>query len=980
MKTWKTVFIVFGIFLVLSVISGMAYLCNPKENAPDMQSDEARHASAVGQCETQQAVINSKSQISNTTLEKEDFAQKTRKLQMPFIANNGQVDERVEFYAKTFGGTVFVTKDGEIVYALPKTEKSECRLGEAERTQQAANPQSKNPSNPPNPKSAIQNLKSGVALREEFVGARVKTIQGEDPSVTKVNYFKGNDPSKWKTNVSTYDIVSLGDIYDGIELKLKAYGNNVEKLFCVKPKSNPDQIKVQLSGAKSITVNEEGQLAVETELGPVKFTKPIAYQEIDGKRVEVAVEYRIQDVGWVKSVLSFVEGRSAPNPPPTPDSGGQPSVPLTEGDEGGGFALLNPSCLCALIQDNRASSIVHPASWIVDHAVNSQLPNSQTPQLIYGFTVASYDRTKDLIIDPLLASTYLGGISYNRGNSLALDTSGNVYVTGYTSSFNFPTTSGAYDTSYSGGVYADVFVSKLDSELTSLLASTFLGGGDYDWGYSLALDASGNVYVTGYTKSYEFPTTSGAYDTSYNGDWDDPYYDVFVSKLDGGLTSLLASTFLGGSDHDYGYSLTLDTSGNVYVTGEAYSKDFPTTSGAYDTSYNTGYGADVFVSKLDGGLTSLLASTYLGGSNTDVGNSLTLDTSGNVYVTGYTESANFPTTSGAYDTSNNTGYSGYGADVFISKLDGGLTSLLASTYLGGSYWDEGQSLALDTSGHVYVTGDTSSSTDFPTTSGAYDTSFNGNDYWTVDVFVSKLDGGLTSLLSSTYLGGSGSDYSNSLALDTSGNVYVTGDASSDFPTTSGAYDSSIGNAFVSKLNGELTSLLSSTYLGGSSSNYCRSLALDTSGNIYVTGYTKSSDFPTTSGAYDTSLDGDFDAFVSKLDSNLSASATTPTPTPTSGCEVSEIMLSENKLTLNVGTSKGVIVKLTGKDGCIPDGVTIKTEINTAGRKRISVSPESAEANDSGETTFIITAKKKGSALLTFKSDGMKKKLMVKVKK
>jgi len=923
MKTWKMVFIVSGIVLVLSVIAGMAYLCNPQRNAPDMQSDGVKHSSWAGQCETQQS--NPKSEIQNlsltstgdTALEEEEFTQKTRKLQMPFIANNGQVDEQVEFYAKTFGGTVFVTRDGEIVYALPKTEKSECRLGEAERTQQAAL-QSKTHSNSPNPKSAIQNLsstsigdlKSGVALREEFLGARVKTIQGEDPSVIKVNYFKGNDPSKWKTNVSTYDIVSLGDVYDGIELKLKAYGDNVEKLFCVKPKSNPDQIKVQLSGAKSITVNEEGQLEVETELGYVKFTKPIAYQEIDGKRAAVECEYMIADCGMQNA----------------------------------------------------------------EYKTNPQ-SEFRNPQLEYGFKVAAYDKTKDLIIDPLLASTYLGGISYNRGNSLALDTSGNVYVTGYTSSFNFPTTSGAYDTSYSGGVYADVFVSKLDRELTSLLASTFLGGNDYDYGYSLILDASGNVYVTGYTKSYDFPTTGGAYDTSFNGDWDDDYYDVFVSKLDGGLTSLLASTYLGGSAHDYGYYLTLDTSGNVYVTGEAWSNDFPTTSGAYDTSFNTGYGADVFVSKLDGGLTSLLASTYLGGSNTDVGNSLTLDTSGNVYVTGYTESANFLTTSGAYDTSNNGS-----SDVFVSKLDGGLTSLLASTYLGGSYWDEGQSLALDTSGHVYVTGDTSSSTDFPTTIGAYDTSFNGNDYWTVDVFVSKLDGGLTSLLASTYLGGPSSEYCHSLTLDTSGNVYITGDAGSDFPTTSGAYDSSIGNAFVSKLNGELTSLLASTYLGGSSSNYCRSLALDTSGNVYVTGYTKSSDFPTTIGAYDTSLDGDFDAFVSKLDSNLSASATTPIPTPTSGCEVGEITLSENKLTLSVGTSKDVTVTLTGKDGCIPEGVTIKTEINTAGRKRISVSPENVRANDSGDPTFIITAKKKGSALLTFKSDGMKKKLIVKVKK
>ena len=247
----------------------------------------------------------------------------------------------------------------------------------------------------------------------------------------------------------------------------------------------------------------------------------------------------------------------------------------------------------------------------------------------------------------------------------------------------------------------DVFVSKLNSGLTSLLASTYLGGSNYEvlWqvGISLTLDTSGNVYVTGYTYSSNFPTTSGAYDTSFNG-----YYDVFVSKLDGGLTSLLASTFLGGSDFDSGYSLALDTSGNVYVTGYTSSTDFPTTSGAYDTSFNGGYN-DVFVSKLNSGLTSLLASTFLGGSGYDYGNSLTLDTSGNVYVTGWTDSTDFPTTSGAYDTSYNGGGVSVG-DVFVSKLDSGLTSLLASTYLGGSGSDLGNSLTLDTSGNVYVTG------------------------------------------------------------------------------------------------------------------------------------------------------------------------------------------------------------------------------------------------------------------------------------
>jgi hypothetical protein len=194
-----------------------------------------------------------------------------------------------------------------------------------------------------------------------------------------------------------------------------------------------------------------------------------------------------------------------------------------------------------------------------------------------------------------------------------------------TTSTDFPTTSGAYDTSHDGGYGGDVFVSKLNSGLTSLLASTYLGGSGGDQGNSLTLDTSGNVYVTGYTESTNFPTTSGAYDTSY-----DDYYDVFVSKLNSGLTSLLASTYLGGSDDDYGKSLTLDTSGNVYVTGYTKSSDFPTTSGAYDTSYNGGY-YDVFVLKLDGNLSADITCTAE--SITAAPNKLTIRKNGNGDVT-----------------------------------------------------------------------------------------------------------------------------------------------------------------------------------------------------------------------------------------------------------------------------------------------------------------------------------------------------------
>ncbi len=840
----------------------------------------------ASQGDPQSAIQNlSSTEIVEPKLDKAAFAQKTKKLQIPFTANNGQVDDRVRFYANTFCGTVFVTKEGEIVYSLPNNSsdvETQCLASSMHSPNGIHNARcmiqdTRNTSSITDRLSCILHHESnipyctncllaclakhtrrdtqGVAIKETLVGGRFQEITGNEKAVTKVCYFKGNDPSQWKTNISTYDVVSLGEVYDGIELKLKAYGNNVEKLFCVKSGANPEQIKISLSGiqtsgnppplspsvrgaggcpplagaggglgARGLWVNEHGALVAETELGAVKFTKPVAYQEINGKRVDVSVEYRIQK------------------------------------------SELNPK---STIQNLSSTSI-------------------RDPQLEYGFKVASYDRTKDLIIDPLLASTFLGGSVNDYGYSLALDTSGNVYVAGRTTSSNFPTTRGAYDNSQNGN--SDIFVSKLDGGLTTLMASTFLGGSNDDYGYSLILDTSGNVYVAGRTASTDFPTTSGAYDTSYNGG------DVFVSKLDGGLTSLLVSTFLGGSGDDDGRSLTLDTSGNIYVTGYTQSTNFPTTSGAYDTSFNYytsnngNYYVDVFVSKLDGGLTSLLASTFLGGTSIsgEIGNSLALDTSGNVYVTGSTKSTDFPTTSGAYDTSFNGGDSDtFGGDVFVSKLDGRLTSLLASTFLGGSSSDYGYSLALDTSGNVYVTGNTLS-TNFPTMSWAYNNSHGGGDS---NVFISKLDSGLTSLIESTYLGGSKDDYSYSLTLDTGGNVYVAGrTASTNFPTTSGAYDTSYNydtsfsdnyNVFVSKLDGSLTSLVASTYLGGSDSDSYSYHILDKSGNLYVIGNTHSTDFPTTSGAYDTSLNNNTsDVFVSKLDGNLSASTGEPIPSPT----------------------------------------------------------------------------------------------------
>ncbi len=716
---------------------------------------------------------------------REESPREIQKLQTPFIVNKGQVDERVRFYAKTLGGTVFVTKDGEIVYSLP-----------ASKIQNTSSPVSEYP------KSKI----TGVALKEILVGGKMGEIMGRAQSISTVSCFYGNDPSLWKSNISTYKIVDMGEVYRKIGLRLKAYGNNVEKLFTVKPGGNHETIKVRVEGAKELTVNEAGELVAETELGAVKFTKPVAYQEIDGTRVYVECGYRLADS----------EARNAKR------------------------------------KTNPKSALRNPKS-------KTPSPDARHPSPLYGFKVAQYDKTKDLIIDPLLASTYLGGAYEDYGKSIVVDAEGNIYMAGETLSSDFPATAGAYDTSRNGNT--DVYVLKFNSGLTNLLASTFLGGAlNHDRCYSIAVDAEGNVFVSGATYSRDFPTTRGVYDAAYNGRW-----DAFVSKFNSGLTKLLASTFLGKDSDEYGYSIAIDAAGNISVTGATYSTNFPTTPGAYDTSYNDGY-YDAFVSRFNNDLTTLLASTFLGGSSGDYGISITVDGAENILVTGNTWSKDFPATTGVYNTVHNGGND----DVFVSKFNSGLTDLLASTFLGGYSNDFGKSIAVDTAGNVYVTGETVSP-NFPTTPDAYDTSYNRGSK---DAFVSKFDSGLTALSASTLLGGHSNDYGKSITIDAGGNVFVTGSTNStDFPTTPGAYDTSAnGNsdAFVSKFNGMLTNLLASTYHGGSRSDLGNSIALDSKGNAYVTGETLSPDFPVMPGAYDTSYYRCEDAFVSLFNADLSA--------------------------------------------------------------------------------------------------------------
>jgi protocatechuate 3,4-dioxygenase beta subunit len=544
----------------------------------------------------------------------------------------------------------------------------------------------------------------------------------------------------------------------------------------------------------------------------------------------------------------------------------------------------------------------------------------------YGFAVGDYDLRQPLVIDPgLLYSTYLGGDSSDIGNPIAVDGSGSVYVTGETSSSNFPTTMGAFDTTRSG---VDAFVSKLNPTGTGLVYSTFLGGSSTDQGFGIAVDGAGSAYVTGVTESSNFPTTVGAFDTTRNG------IDAFVTKLNAtGTAPLVYSTFLGGSSTDRGFGIAVDSAGSAYVTGETESNNFPTTTGAFDTTQN---GVDAFVTKLNAtGTTPLLYSTYLGGSGADRGRGIVVDGAASAYVTGVTESNNFPTTGGAFDTTQN------GVDAFVIKLNAsGSAPLLYSTYLGGSGTDRGFGIGVDASGSAYITGETDSN-NFPTTVGTFDNTQNG-----VDAFVTKLNPtlvGAASLVYSTYLGGSGADRGFGIGVDGSGSAYITGETdSNNFPTTTGAFDTTQNgvDAFVTKLNPTGTApLLYSTYLGGSGADRGFGIDVDGAGNAYVTGRTESTDFPTTTGAFDTTYNTNGDAFVTKLDM-IGAPAT--------------LTLSPTADTNPVGTSHTVTATVTDIAGNPVSGVTVRFFVTGA-----NTASGSATTNASGQATFTYTGNNAG---------------------
>lgn len=510
-----------------------------------------------------------------------------------------------------------------------------------------------------------------------------------------------------------------------------------------------------------------------------------------------------------------------------------------------------------------------------------------------GFRVKGCDRAKPLVIDPVLVySTYLGGTDYNYATGIAVDASGYTYITGYTSSVDFPVSGGVQgvfsggscDTEVNTAPCFDAFVAKLNPQGTALVYSTYLGGTGDDEAVRVAVDSSGQAYVAGFTNSLDFPTAGPLQGSNGGGAcgttaYPAPCYDAFVAKLNASGSNLVYSTYLGGTGDDFSTSITADSSGNAYVGGLTSAANFPVTYGALQTSYGGGP-FDGFVAKINPTGSSLIYCTYLGGGREDHVNGIAIDSSGDAYLTGQTNSANFPVKGVSQYTAASCGSALSNApcfESFVSELNPTGTALVYSSYLGGTAASYGTDVALDSSGAAYATGWTTSR-DFPVTQGAYDMVWGGTN----EAYVAKIAPGGGAIIYATYLGDIYPDQANAITVDGNGNAWVAGFTyGGKFPVASALQAASGGlyDAIVSEINPTGSALLFSTYLGGTGDDAANDIALDPSGNVYVAGDTFSIDFPVTPSALTTGYTGgSYDAWIAKI-APQNAAGLTATPNP-----------------------------------------------------------------------------------------------------
>jgi outer membrane protein assembly factor BamB/fibronectin type 3 domain-containing protein len=679
--------------------------------------------------------------------------------ELPFILNQGQMaDDSILFHTRTFSGAAFVKKNGAIVYTIADKAR---------------------------PDASGQPTRAVAVVEEMLLGATSINPVGVDPAATRVNFLLGS-PEQWRVDTPAFHAVVLPEVYAGVDLRLQAHADNIEKIFTVAPDACPAQIRMQLSGIERLSVNDRGELVAHSALGDIRFTQPIAWQETDtAQRQSVEVAYD------------------------------------------------------------------------VDGAT-------------FGFQLGDYDATRPLMIDPLIAGTFIGGSGTDVMTAVAEDADGNIYAAGFTTSLDFPMAPGAY-TNYQGGA-SDVIVVKFNQKLTELLAATFLGGSGQDQAWGIGFNSSNNcLYIGGNTDSSNFMGYAGIGGT-----------DGFVVRLNTDLQSPNQGTYpptyrMGGTSNDTVNALVIRNN-KIYVAGETASSNFNLMiTGNIKPSQITLNGqTDAFVAVFDQFFNpNASGATYLGGSADEAALALAVDGNGSLIVGGRTSSTDFPAITSNSPQPTNKG----NTDAFVTKFKISQTnfSLQAATYLGGNNLDYINAVAVDNHNNYYVTGYTTSISEFPT-NNIFGATYRSNPAGSGDMFITRLNSGMTAFQASTYFGGNSYDEGHALAVicNTNGtNIILAGTTSSgdlpttpniDYPNPSGADD-----GCLMRFNCTLTndSLFACTYLGGTHSDSLNNIMVDAQTNsIILAGATTSTNFPMPGSGFQNHNAGYSDGFLLRINTSM----------------------------------------------------------------------------------------------------------------